>query len=194
MDKTWTEHETFQLAPPLGTFTEARDFRIQPLFTWKETNGHWELKGVYKLMVKAAVDAEATGELEIPTTATLIDDVDQQEEGVYFEYALPFQIVVAAEKVAAGTTPEFHVTKHSSAVDEGAVACQWEACVRYEPATIEKEASSYFEESFEIQELLDSTIEHIEENYVVFDQNALPPWKDTYTTYTIPLRSHHGGT
>lgn len=188
MDKTWSEHETFALADSLGTFTEAHKFDIQPLYTWKQQEGQWELQGVYKLMVSAQVEKGA--QEQTASGATLIDDVDQKEDGIYFEYALPFQVVLAADKVAAGTTPKFHVENTGVQLEQGQLLCEWQACVSYDEAKVE--TSNYFDDVDVEVEYLESTIEH--GDVVASDGNALPPWKESYTLYTIPIKSRHDGT
>lgn len=139
-------------------------------------------------MVSAKTEqSEATQHQE---TTTIIDDVDDQDGAAYFEYALPFQVMLPAEKVAPDATPQFEVTNHSSEIKDGVIHCEWQACVRYEEREQldARETSTYFDDVIEIEDYEESTAEFVEEVERILDQEALPPWKETYTTYTFPLK------
>lgn len=193
MKKTWMEQEQFALIETIGAFQEAKQFDIQPLFTWKQVDGQWELKGVYKLMVTADIAHGSGVESASLANATLIDEVDELDGAAYFEYALPFQIVIDAEKVEADTKPEFSIAAHQTTMEDGQIVCEWEACVSYQEATQPVESTStYFEVEDTFEEWQESTIEFPEEVYVHPDQ--LPRWQETYTTLSFPIRSYHGGT
>ena len=139
-------------------------------------------------MVSTKTDqSEATQNQE---ATTIIDDVDDQDGNAYFEYALPFQVMLPADKVAPESTPQFEVTKHSSETKEGVINCEWQACVRYEEREQldARETSTHFDDVIEIEDYEESTAEFVEEVERILDQEALPPWKETYTTYTFPLK------
>lgn len=194
MDKRWSESEQFTLDTKLGAFHDVVNFAIQPLFTWKQQEGNWELKGVYKLMVTSQV-VEHTSETDVNHDFVVIDDVDEVDAGAYFEYALPFQVVLDGDKVEPGTTPEFHITSKHATLDDAVVQCHWEACVSFQEVSVKTEStSSYYEPEDAMEEWHDSTIEFTDLVVVDADPNLLAKWKDSYVTLRIPVKSHHDGT
>ncbi|MFC4355995.1 hypothetical protein ACFO0S_13115 [Chryseomicrobium palamuruense] len=193
MKKTWTEQQSFALEPALGAFHGVEEFNIQPLFTWKQVDGQWELKGLYKLMVRAEIQDEREENGDFDASVTQIDDVDRENTTAYFEYALPFHVYVDIDKVANNSQPSFELISHDADYDSGCIHCSWQASVAYEEAEAAVESTSaYYEIEDAIEAWQESTIEVPEVEAVHPDQ--LPKWKDTYTTIRIPLKSHHGRT
>lgn len=193
MKKTWTEQQSFALEPSLGAFHGVEEFNIQPLFTWKQVDGQWELKGLYKLMVRAEIQEETEEKGDFDASVTQIDDVDRENTTAYFEYALPFHVYVDIDKVANNSQPSFELVSHDADFDSGCINCSWQASVAYEEAEAAVESTStYYEIEDAIEAWQESTIEVPEVEAMHPDQ--LPKWKDTYTTIRIPLKSHHGRT
>lgn len=193
MKKTWTEQQSFALEPALGAFNGVEEFTIQPLFTWKPVDGQWELKGLYKLMLRAEIIDDLEETQAIDGAITQIDDVDRENKSAYFEYALPFHVYVDMDKVANDSQPSFELVSYDAAFESGCIHCTWQASVDYEEVEASVESTStYYEVEDAIEAWQDSTIEVPIVEAVHPDQ--LPKWKDTYTTITIPLKSHHGRT
>lgn len=89
-------NEKFAFPDFAGLPTGSETIHITPMFTEERNEDAVRLTGIYHIAANVLFN-EGESETQIPEGATLIDDVDLNEQMGYFEYAVPLNIDLPSE-------------------------------------------------------------------------------------------------
>lgn len=127
--------EHFVFPAEIGQPTGAENIKVTPRFTAETVEGRPKLTGIYHIATTVNVTGKKVEAYEVGE-ATVIDDLDLNENKGYFEYALPFNIDFPPE---AENPVNLKTLNPSHEINKNQLAIVWEVACTYEEAGIQEQ-------------------------------------------------------
>jgi hypothetical protein len=139
--KLWTMQEDFVFPKNAGVPAGAELVNVTPRYTEERTEDAVRLTGIYHIAANVQFEEGERGSGALDT-AILIDDVELDGNGGYFEYAVPLHIDLPPE---AGSPLQVVTTSTTNELDgQGSFSVVWDVECSYKEAVaqVEKPAST----------------------------------------------------
>lgn len=152
----WEMNEQFAFPDFAGIPTGAETLSVTPMFSEERNEDAVRLTGIYHIAANVSFNEGESG-TQIPEGATLIDDVDLNEQMGYFEYAVPLNIDLPSE--VDGPLDVVVKNTQSEVDDKGIFEVVWNVECTYKEAIAKPEETKQIVEEVKKEQVAEKAKE-----------------------------------